>query len=256
MDRKLLFLISVAFIAVICFAIGYFVFEFEPLWVIGGLLLVLFIPGYSLSLAIFPGDSLGDLERLAYTLGLSLIIVALGGLILHWTLLGLNPITWLGFLGIITLVAIIVAVMRSISNTLIPSWKGKMTIGIRQIIFLSFAILITVIACGVARSSASQQQSQGFTQLWLLPEENGDPNVIRIGITNMESSSVEYHLQVMVQDNLIAEWPSIILEPGKKWDTSVLLPPQHSKEEMIKALLFRSNSPGEIYRQVYIWRNQ
>jgi hypothetical protein len=63
-------------------------------WVLGSLF-VLFIPGYLAVGALFPkGDELGKIERLALSVGLSLALVALVGLLLNYTPWGirLDPI--------------------------------------------------------------------------------------------------------------------------------------------------------------------
>lgn len=55
-------------------------------YVLGGLF-VLFLPGYAVVEALYPrGDELRPLERLAFSLGLSLAVVPLLGLVLNFTL--------------------------------------------------------------------------------------------------------------------------------------------------------------------------
>jgi len=58
-----------------------------PVRIILGLLLVLFLPGYSLIAALFPGKGgLGGIERIALSFGLSIAVVPLLGLALNYTL--------------------------------------------------------------------------------------------------------------------------------------------------------------------------
>ena len=66
-----------------------------PLRYVIGSLLILFIPGYVLVEALYPGEKdLSPLERLALSIGLSLAIVPLIGLVLNYTPWGirLDPI--------------------------------------------------------------------------------------------------------------------------------------------------------------------
>src|SRR5712692_8392038 len=74
--------------------------------------LVLVLPGYALTSALFPNRSLGVAERLVFSLSLSLIIVILGGLALNWTPFGLRPGSWAVLLSGITLAAGAVALVR------------------------------------------------------------------------------------------------------------------------------------------------
>src|SRR6266852_7191599 len=74
--------------------------------------LVLVLPGYALMASVFPRRSLGAVECLVFSLGLSLVIVVLGGLVLNWTPFGLRASSWSLLLGSITLGACAVALAR------------------------------------------------------------------------------------------------------------------------------------------------
>jgi uncharacterized membrane protein len=55
-----------------------------------GSVLVLFLPGYSLIEALYPKKELDDLTRLALSIGLSLALVSLAGLVLNYTPWGIR----------------------------------------------------------------------------------------------------------------------------------------------------------------------
>ena len=48
-------------------------------------LLVLFVPGFALTIILFERDQLGTPERILLSVGLSIAITALVGLLLNWT---------------------------------------------------------------------------------------------------------------------------------------------------------------------------
>src|SRR5215207_5391095 len=73
--------------------------EIGPARAIIGLPLVLFVPGYALTVAAFPGGRLGAAERLLFNVGGTLAVAAIVGLLLHWTALGLRPAAWAVALG-------------------------------------------------------------------------------------------------------------------------------------------------------------
>jgi uncharacterized membrane protein len=60
-----------------------------------GMILVIFLPGFSLTMALFPRKQIDTIERLALSIGLSLAMVAITGLVLNYTPWGirLQPIT-------------------------------------------------------------------------------------------------------------------------------------------------------------------
>jgi uncharacterized membrane protein len=73
-----------------------------------GMILVVFLPGYSLTMALFPRSEIDNIERTALSIGLSLAMTAIVGLILNYTPMGisLQPIT-LSLLGISIVLALV-----------------------------------------------------------------------------------------------------------------------------------------------------
>ena len=59
-----------------------------------GLPLVLVLPGYALTAALFPHGALGGADRALFTLGLSLCAAILCGFVLNRTPWGLRPESW------------------------------------------------------------------------------------------------------------------------------------------------------------------
>jgi len=75
-----------------------------PLRYVLGTVLVLFLPGYALVEALYPrGDELSPLERLALSIGLSLALVPLVGLVLNYTPFGIRLYPVLASLSLLTL---------------------------------------------------------------------------------------------------------------------------------------------------------
>lgn len=83
-----------------------------PLRIICGLLLVILLPGYTVMRAVFPTGSLGASERVFLSIGLSLAITSLGGLILNATWWGLREWSFLLVLAGITVGASVIAALR------------------------------------------------------------------------------------------------------------------------------------------------
>ena len=85
-----------------------------PVRVVLGLLLVLFLPGYSLIAALFPGrDDPDGIERIALSFGLSIAVVPLLGLALNYTPFGIRLVPVLVGLSVFAVsVAVIAGVRR------------------------------------------------------------------------------------------------------------------------------------------------
>ena len=83
-----------------------------PVNVVFGVLLALVLPGYALSAAVFRMRSVRTAERAALTLGISLSVAVLGGLVLDALPSGLETQTWLFLLGGVTVTASVIALWR------------------------------------------------------------------------------------------------------------------------------------------------
>src|SRR5690242_5859529 len=83
-----------------------------PVNVVFGVLLALVLPGYALSAAVFRMRSVRAAERAALTLGISLSVAVLGGLVLDALPSGLETQTWLFLLGGVTVTASVIALWR------------------------------------------------------------------------------------------------------------------------------------------------
>jgi hypothetical protein len=81
-----------------------------------GSVFVLFLPGYSLIRALFGSKELDDIERFALSIGLSLALVPMAGLLLNYTPWGIRttPVTFCLFA--LTLVFASAAVVRDYGN--------------------------------------------------------------------------------------------------------------------------------------------
>jgi len=77
-----------------------------------GSILVLFLPGYSLIEALYPKDELDDLVRFALSIGLSLALVPLAGLVLNYTPFGIRLLPVSLTLAGMTVVLLFVALRR------------------------------------------------------------------------------------------------------------------------------------------------
>jgi len=116
--------------------------------------------------------------------------------------------------------------------------------------------LAVVIACGAVAVSvigAERQPYSGFTQLWILPAGGANAeNAVRLGVSNMEATAMEYRLAVSVDGKVVKEWPSIDLELNEKWEATLVLPPTGSVAR-VEADLYRADAPTTIYRHVVLW---
>jgi uncharacterized membrane protein len=213
--------------------------------------LVLFLPGFGLTLILFPWDSLGIPERLVLSVGLSIAFTALSGLILNLTPWGLQAKTL--WIAVILCIAIEIAVMfftRPVGRTNAKTFLRSINFNMRQWIFISLAALITIMAIQMARTPTSPGGLAGYT---LLSAQAGDTSdTIRLGVRSEEFKQTKY--QIKYQYNGIThKGPMLALKPGETWEQVVPIPIKDLTGKSFTVLLYRLDNPTQVYRYVEWW---
>jgi len=91
-----------------------------------GSVLVLYVPGFSLIEALYPKrEELEPLERFALSVGLSLALVPLVGLVLNYTPWGIRLVPVLVSISALSLVLLVAALIRKYSYHIIPLLAGE-----------------------------------------------------------------------------------------------------------------------------------
>jgi hypothetical protein len=93
------------------------------------------------------------------------------------------------------------------------------------------------------------QPQEGFTQLWMIPEANGD--AVRLGFENHENSADHYNLRVTTEGQTLADWTALSLADGQSWEQTVVLPALPTGTHQIDAELYR-NDDQTPYRETHV----
>jgi hypothetical protein len=217
-----------------------------------GIPLVLILPGYALTMALFGSHLFSRIERLVTSIGLSIAIVALTAFLLNQVPDGMSTTTWAVSLGLVTLGSCMVAALRQPEG----SEKNKITppngyrLSFRSGLWFGSTTLVTVTAIVTAYLAANSQLYPDFTQLWIVPSHNTTSPHIELGLHSGEAAPTHYHLELRIGSRLIENWLFISLRPGETWRTIVDLPPEMRQTQTIEARLYKTNSPTTIYRHV------
>jgi hypothetical protein len=223
-----------------------------------GVLLVLALTGFVLTSSLLHDQLRGVSERVVFSLGVSMVIAMLGGFVLNWTPLGLQAPGWLLLLGGASLVLAAWGLFRARRATrrqpaLQGARHGTRVAGnwkFRDGLLFGVGATLVVGALLVARHGALVQTGPGFTQLWMVPDPASDGQTsVQLGIANKENGPARYDLQLTVDDQLLTEWPSIMLESGGRWTELVALPSQYDR---VEARLLREDSPQEQSQSVVL----
>lgn len=213
--------------------------------------LVFVLPGYTLTEALFQKRSLDVPHRLLFSLGLSLAIDILSGLILNMLPAGLQAISWAVFLGLLIVAfSLLVAYLRRgvlMNGAQLPRFR----ITIYACILFGLATIVATLSVLYAAIGAARQPYPGFTQLWMLPAgQAGKSCAVRFGVRSFEATPVTYRITMTMGGARATTWPSIVLAPQAEWGRLVPIPPGTTDSVSVEAQLYRVDKPQAVYRKV------
>jgi hypothetical protein len=215
--------------------------------------LVLILPGYAISAALFPQRSIGFADRLLLVAGLSIAATVITGIGLYLTHWGLTRLPWGLTLSAIVLVFSLAAGWRRRRD--VTGSSQPLKLGLKPVQILQ--ILLAVVTAGAAVRIASIEQPPagilGYSSLWMVPASNSSLTPLKIGVSSQEFTPQSYNLQLSVDAQVVKEWQGINLNPGAKWETQADLTGDLSQVKVIEARLYRVDEPNIIYRWV-VWR--
>ena len=221
--------------------------------------LALFLPGYSLTLAIFARHPIERPQILLLGLGLSLSVLALGALLLNYVPGGIGPVSWALLLLLVTLCGCGTAARRRPKNLANPpSRSSRPRITKNAVGLVGGALACTVVAFALTFSTTSAKHADGYTALWLLPPTPRDAAAggARVGVNSEEQKRTAYRLRVRVADRPGEIVRSFSLDPG---ETRVLKltpssPAAPGATIPVGAKLFlQGKDPRDVYRRVSGW---
>ena len=250
--------------------------------IILGLPFLLFFPGYTLIAALFhKKGSLGGVERLALSFGLSIAVVPLIGFILNYTPWGIRLYPILISLAVFILATSGVAWYRRGRlapeegfrvpfNIRLPSWRGQSVMDKVLSVVLVVAIVGAIGTLGYV--VATPKVGEKFTEFYILGPEGkaanyttelkvGEEGRVILGIVNHEQERVSYKVEIWIdgekaklraggedRDEIRVE-----LEHEGKWEKEVGFVPQKAGEEQkVEFVLYKDGEPY-FEEPLYLW---
>lgn len=219
---------------------------------------ILFAPGYVIVTALFPEEEVGRAEGIALSMGLSLGIAALGGLIIYALGAPLNRTNWTILLSVLILFfGFLTLLKRAVFRRDETFERSRFRLGAYHILLMLLTSLILLGAVGIAVEAAINQPSEGFTELWILPiEDNSDTtHNVEIGVKNHEGELVAYEVELRIDGRLEEKWDDIELTQDDSWETVYELSPNSTQTRTLVVSLYRADNPQQVFRQVNLQVN-
>jgi len=260
--------------------------------IILGLPFLLFFPGYTLIAALFPKkESLGGVERVALSLGLSIAVVPLIGLVLNFTPWGirLDPI-------LISLVVFIIAAsgvawyrreklapeerfavsfdIKPLFKVKLPFWYWQEESLVYNTVSLVLAVVIAVAIAGLGYMvTTTPRIGEKFTEFYILGPDGraenyptelrvGEEGDVIVGIVNHEQGEASYRVEVWIDGEKTKLWIngedrdeiSVELENEGKWEQKVGFVPQKAGWQKVEFILYKEGAPY-FKGPPYLWIN-
>lgn len=251
-----------------------------------GILMVLLLPGYALTGALFPAkNDLEGIERAVVSFGLSIVVVPTMGLALNYTVWGIREIPILTAISAFTLLMCAVAYYR---RSLLPETEAfeipfkaafldiktdilKKPESATDKVLAVFLILSVLASVGsLAYIIGNPKEGEHFTEFYILglnkTADNyktefvqGEKGTVFVGIINHEHRFVDYTMDVKLENRslpLPENQRHISLANNMSWEEPVTFaPPIEGKNMKLEFLLFNETEKTIPYRNLHLWIN-
>ena len=244
-----------------------------------GLLLILFVPGYSLIAALFPRkDDLDGIERAALSFGLSVAVTPLIGLALNYTSWGIRLTPILISLSAFTIIMVLLAFLRrmrlpsderfsvpfgSFTREIKKDFKGES----RTSKILSVVLIITIVLAiaTTAYIVIKPKQGEKFTEFYILGPNGkaanyptnitaGKTGSVIIGVVNHEYQPVNYEVVVKLNGTVL-KTQNITLNNTQTLEVPYNFTASGSGKKEMEFLLYKLPDQSNVYRSLHLWIN-
>jgi len=251
-------------------------FPSNVLRIVLGLPFVLFFPGYTLVSALFPKrEGMSGIERVALSLGVSIAIVPIIGLILNYTIWGIGLESVLYSIVSFILISSIIGWFRGKRLTEqerfnvefqlgVPRWSGGAWNRTLSIILI-IAILVALGTLGYFM--AKPKVGEGFTEFYILglngkaadyPKEIrlGNEEKVIVGIVNLEHEVVSYRVEIKIDGVKNNEAGPVVLANEQKWEEIVsFMPDKSGDSQEVEFLLYKNEETEPYLKPLHLWVN-
>ena len=251
-----------------------------------GIFMVLLLPGYALTGALFPAkNDLEGIERAAVSFGLSIAVVPTMGLALNYTVWGIREIPILTAISAFTLLMCAITYYR---RNLLPEKEAfeipfkaaflnikteilKKPESATDRVLAVFLVLSILASVGsLAYIIGNPKEGEHFTEFYILGHNKtadnyqtvfvqGEKGTVFVGIINHEHRFVDYTMDVKLGNRslpLPENQKHISLANNMSWEEPVTFTPLiEGNDTKLEFLLFNETGKTIPYRNLYLWIN-
>jgi len=202
---------------------------------------LLFFPGYAISAALFTRkEEISHTERVVLSCILSVVVVALIGLILNYTRWGIRMELILYSVAILVLLISIIAWLRQLrlkekerfSIRLKLTWLGSVKHIKNRALTITLVLAILGALGTLVYLVATPEEGEAFTEFYILGQQGkledypdelkvGDEVSVIVGIINHQGVEVNYSVEVVIGGKKTAAVGPVVLADKQSWEGEV-----------------------------------
>jgi hypothetical protein len=206
------------------------------------LALILALPGYALTAAIFRPGQLPLAERLLLSLAFSIAATILSAAALAAAGVKLNVTPWMSCLGAVTLVGCIVGLRLGHARVL-----RMRRFHLRAVEVLALACSVVLLAGAAALGFTPlppPSGTEGTTAFWIVPHGSG---AVELGVISDAFHPASYTVELQVRGARARYFGPITLSPGAQWSTIAAV---RAGKPAVQAELRAASRPTVVFRYV------
>jgi hypothetical protein len=239
--------------AVICALVAVLV-PWEIVRVIAAVPLTLSLPGYAIAAVCFAPRELAPPKLWTLSVGISLMVLALGALLLNVFPFGLTTLSWAVLLALVIVACCRAAAVRrgrppqGRRRGGRPAWRpSPLSAGL-----VAAAVAISVGALVLAQRPLPAGNAVGFTALWMLPA-NSQETGVAVGVLSSEQDPTDYILDVTQGRKGQPKTYRVSLDPGEEKIFEIPALRRPGGRAHVVASLYLASRPRHLYRRVTTW---
>ena len=213
------------------------------------LAMVLFVPGYAMSVWLFPAQTLERLERLLLAVGLSLSSAVIGALVLDRAA-HLTARSWADELAVVAAVGVAGASWRrrGLSVRCDEESPTRITLGPLLIVSLGAAAAMASVVGAIAMARQPAGHGQGATVLWARAESRA-LGTYALGVASNELGTTSYLVTGTVAGKVVLR-RTLTLPSGRDWQMTGSVGGLPASSRVLQISLYKRSAPPVLYRQV------
>ncbi|MBS1878045.1 MAG: DUF1616 domain-containing protein [Actinobacteria bacterium] len=224
--------------------------------------LALFLPGYAIVLACLNRWNPPAPQKLVASVGLSLAVIALAGLLLNYVG-GLRALPWAALLFLVVLGGCILAA-RARRNPVVGAAheagadelgeprRPRPRAGVATVVLVALGLAGAAAGVALAFHPVGAKHVVGFSELWISTGESAD--LVRVGVGNQEKEATHYGLIARFGGDATEQVRHLVLDPGEIGTLRIPVEGRTTSAPIrVAVTLYREQFPNRPYRRVSAW---